>query len=182
MASIKSVGVFCAASDSIDEAFVEQARLVGSLIGNKGLTLVYGGAAAGLMEATAAAAKECGAHIVGVFPQVLIERNRVSTLLDERVVTQSLSDRKDNILLRSDLLVALPGGVGTIDEIFHVAAAATIGYHCKRVIFYNVNGFWDKMLEFLRGLQQQGFIRADFDALFGVANNIQQLEALLTLD
>ena len=179
MAAIRSVGVFCAASESIDKAFVEQARLVGSLIGNKGLTLVYGGAAAGLMEATAAAAKECGARIVGVFPQVLIERNRVSTLLDERVVTQNLSDRKDNILSRSDILVALPGGVGTVDEIFHVAAALTIGYHSKRVILYNVNGFWDKLLEFLQGLQQQGFIRARFDALFGVASNIQELGALL---
>ena len=176
---IKSVGVFCAASESIDEAFVEQARLVGALIGRKGLTLVYGGAAAGLMEATAAVAKECGAHIVGVFPQVLIERNRVSALLDERVVTQNLSDRKENILSRSDVLVALPGGVGTIDEVFHVAAAATIGYHSKRVIFYNVNGFWDKLLEFLQGVQQQGFIRARFDTLFGIANNIQELETLL---
>lgn len=179
MKMIKNVGVFCAASESIDNLFVEQARLVGSLIGKRGLNLVYGGAAAGLMEATAAAAKDCGAHIVGVFPQILIERNRVSTLIDERVVTKNLSDRKDYILSMSDVLIALPGGVGTLDEIFHIAAAATIGYHQKRVLFYNVNGFWNKVLEFLRVAKEQGFIRADFDALFVVVDNIQQLEDFL---
>lgn len=179
MKMIKNVGVFCAASENIDNLFVEQARLVGSLIGKRGLNLVYGGAAAGLMEATAAAAKDCGAHIVGVFPRILIERNRVSTLIDERVVTKNLSDRKDYILSMSDVLIALPGGVGTLDEIFHIAAAATIGYHQKRVVFYNVNGFWNKVLEFLRVAKEQGFIRADFDALFVVVDNIQQLEDFL---
>ena len=179
MAAIRSVGVFCAASESIDEAFVEQARLVGSLIGRKGLALVYGGAAAGLMEATAAAAKECGAHIVGVFPQVLIERNRVSTLLDERVVTQNLSDRKDNILSRSDVLVALPGGVGTVDEIFHVAAALTIGYHSKRVILYNVNGFWNMLNATLEEMSQAGFVRGEMEKYLVVANSIAELEDLL---
>ena len=176
---IKSVGVCCAASESIDEAFVEQARLVGALIGRKGFTLVYGGAAAGLMEATAAVAKECGAHIVGVFPQVLIERNRVSALLDERVVTQNLSDRKENILSRSDVLVALPGGVGTIDEVFHVAAAATIGYHSKRVIFYNVNGFWDSLVNMLVEFREKNFLRGELCNYITVVNNIEELENII---
>ena len=179
MAAIKSVGVFCAASESIDDIYVHEAGRVGNLIGNKGLTLVYGGAAAGLMETTACAAKDSGAKIVGVFPQILIERNRVSTLIDERVVTHNLSDRKDNILQRSDILIALAGGIGTLDEVFHVAAAATIGYHNKKVIFYNINGFWDDIITLLHNMQQKGFIRASFDTLFEVANNIKELEALL---
>ena len=177
--AIESVGLFCAASESIDAIYVQHAHSVGRLIGSLNLTLVYGGARAGLMEATAAAAKEAGAHIVGVFPKILIERNRVSGLLDERVVAENLSDRKDNILLRSDVLLALPGGVGTLDEVFHVMAAATIGYHRKRVIFYNVNSFWDGILAQLDSFRKAGFVRGNADSYYTVANNIAELEELL---
>ena len=176
---VKSVGLFCAASESIDPLYVEHARAVGNLIGEMGLGLVYGGAAAGLMEATAAAAKAAGGHITGVVPQLLIERNRVSALLDERVVTRNLSDRKDNILERSDILLALPGGVGTLDEVFHVMAAATIGYHTKRVLFYNVNGFWDGMIALLHSYKQQGFLRGDCDNYFVVVSTLPELKKLL---
>ena len=180
--AIESVGLFCAASESIDAIYVQHAHSVGRLIGSLNLTLVYGGARAGLMEATAAAAKEAGAHIVGVFPKILIERNRVSGLLDERVVTENLSDRKDNILSRSDVLLALPGGVGTLDEVFHVMAAATIGYHKKRVIFYNVNGFWDTLLCHLKESGQRGFLRGKMSDFFVVAETLSQLEEFLSVE
>lgn len=174
-----SVGVFCAASESIDCRYFDYAHEIGALIGDLGFTLVYGGAAAGLMEATAMAAKECGAHIVGVVPRVLIERNRVSALLDERVVTANLSERKDEILGRSDILVALPGGIGTLDEIFHVAAAATIGYHSKKVVLYNADGYWDALLSALGDMQENGFVRGGVDNFFVVANDINELRSIL---
>lgn len=176
---VSSVGVFCAASESIDPLYFRCAAEVGNLIGSMGLTLVYGGAAAGLMEATAAAAKKSGAHIVGVVPRVLIERNRVSALLDERVVTANLSERKDEILGRSDILVALPGGIGTLDEIFHVAAAATIGYHNKKVILYNPGGYWNKMLVALEEMQTGGFVRGGIDNFFLVADSVDNLKSIL---
>lgn len=177
--AVRSLGLFCAASETIDALYVQAACEVGHLVGSLGITLVYGGAKAGLMETTAAAAKEKGAHIVGVFPRILIERNRVSELPDEKVVTENLSDRKDNILLRSDVLLALPGGVGTLDEVFHVMAAATIGYHRKHVIFYNVNGFWDGILAQLDSFRKAGFVRGNADSYYTVANNIAELEELL---
>lgn len=176
---VGSVGVFCAASESIDPLYFRCAAEVGDLIGTMGLSLVYGGAAAGLMEATAAAAKKSGAHIVGVVPRVLIERNRVSTLLDERVVTVNLSDRKDEILGRSDILVALPGGIGTLDEVFHVAAAATIGYHSKKVVLYNVDGYWDKMIAALETMQSAGFVRGGVGNFFLVADSVDKLKSIL---
>lgn len=178
-AMVGSVGVFCAASENIDRRYFECAVEVGRLIGNMGLTLVYGGAAAGLMEAVAAAAKENGAQVVGVVPRVLIERNRVSSLLDERVVTANLSERKDEILGRSDVLVALPGGIGTLDEIFHVAASATIGYHCKKVVLYNEAGYWDGLLAALGSMQTDGFIRGGLENFFLVADNIDNLKTVL---
>ena len=96
------------------------------------------------MEALAKSAKENGAMIMGVVPTKLEEHGRVSDLLDVTFHSVNLSDRKDVITEKSEILVALPGGVGTLDEIFHVIAAASIGYHQKKVIFYTVftMNFW----------------------------------------
>ncbi|MBR4967392.1 MAG: TIGR00730 family Rossman fold protein [Bacteroidaceae bacterium] len=176
---MKSIAVFCAASENIAPGYFEAAAEVGAMLGRLGATLVYGGARFGLMEATARAAKQAGARIVGVVPDILVERDRVSMLLDEQVPCRNLSERKDIMLERSDILVALPGGVGTLDEIFHVMAAATIGYHTKRVVLYNVNGFWDSLVATLDEMLQAGFIRGEFERYFSVANGVAELEGLL---
>ena len=176
---MKSVAVFCAASENIAPGYFEAAAQVGAMLGRLGATLVYGGARFGLMEATARSAKEAGAHIVGVVPDVLVERGRVSSLLDEHIPCRNLSDRKDIMLEKSDILVALPGGIGTLDEIFHVMAAATIGYHGKRVVFYNVNGYWDGLLSVLNSMQDAGFLRGDVEKFMAVASSIEQLENLI---
>lgn len=149
------------------------------MLGRLGATLVYGGARFGLMEATARSAKEAGARIVGVVPYVLVERDRVSSLLDEHIPCRNLSDRKDIMLEKSDILVALPGGIGTLDEIFHIMAAATIGYHCKRVVLYNVNGYWNGLLSMLNGMLDAGFLRGDVEKFMAVASSIEQLENLI---
>ena len=146
------------------------------MLGRMGATLVYGGARFGLMEATAQAAKASGATVVGVVPQILEERDRVSTLIDEKINCRNLSYRKDIMLERSDILVALPGGVGTLDEIFHVLAAAMIGYHSKRVVLYNVNGFWDSLMELLGSSKEKGFVRCDLERHLVVADSIDELE------
>lgn len=176
---MKSVAVFCAASENIAPGYFEAAASVGRMLGRIGATLVYGGARFGLMEAVAKSAKEAGAHVVGVVPEILEQRGRVSVLIDEKIPCRNLSDRKDIMLEKSDVLVALPGGVGTLDEIFHVAAAATIGYHNKRVILYNVNGFWNGLAATLDELSEAGFIRAGLENIIVVANSIEELESLI---
>ena len=174
-----SVAIFCAASENIAPGYFEAAAEVGAMLGRLGKTMVYGGARFGLMEATAKAAKAAGARIVGVVPDILVERDRVSRLLDEQVGCSNLSERKDIMLERSDVLVALPGGVGTLDEIFHVLAAATIGYHTKRVVLYNVNGFWNALLAAVDEMSQTGFVRGEMEKYLVVADNIAQLEDLI---
>ena len=175
----RNVAVFCAASESIDRIYVNAAHEVGTMLGHMGASLVYGGARFGLMEATAKAAKATGARVIGVVPDILVERDRVSTLLDENIPCRNLSERKDIMLAKSDILVALPGGVGTLDEIFHVMAAATIGFHNKRVILYNVNGFWNSLSAMLNQFNADGFIRGDMERFMSVANNIEELEKLI---
>lgn len=176
---MKSVAVFCAASETIDSCYVIAAAEVGAMLGRIGASLVYGGARFGLMEATAKAAKAAGAHIIGVVPDILVERGRVSTLLDEHIACRNLSERKDIMLEKSDILVALPGGIGTLDEIFHIMAAATIGFHVKRVVLYNVNGFWDSLLAMLDNYNAKGFIRCNMEQFMAVANSVDELEMFI---
>lgn len=117
--------------------------------------------------------------IIGVIPTKLEERGRTSDLVDVTFRTDNLSDRKDVMLNESDVAVALPGGVGTLDEIFHVMAAATLDYHQKKVIFYNINGFWNGILDFLNGLEEKRFAHHPLDSYFAVANNLRELIELL---
>ena len=117
--------------------------------------------------------------IMGVVPTKLEERGMVSDLLDVTFHTVNLSDRKDIMLQEADVMVALPGGVGTLDEIFHVMAGGTIGYHDKKIIFYNVNGFWDDILHFLKGLEEQRFAHHPLNNYMQVANTFEELIQLL---
>ena len=173
------IGLFCSAADDIAPVFFEKASEFGVWLGEHKKTLIYGGANLGLMECVAQSAKERGATIMGVVPTKLEERGAVSDLLDITFRTDNLSDRKDVILRESDVLVALPGGVGTLDEVFHVMASASIGYHAKKVIFYNVDGFWNPMFDFLGQLKDTRFARRPLENYYRVANNFEELVELL---
>ena len=172
---MERIGIFCSAADDIETVYFEKARELGVWMGQNKKTLVYGGANIGLMECVAQAAKNQGAFIMGVVPTKLEERGAVSDLLDVTFRVDNLSERKDTMLRESDILVALPGGVGTLDEVFHVMASASIGYHSKKVIFYNVNGFWNELLAFLNRLREQHFARRPWENFYLVANNLEEL-------
>lgn len=173
------IAIFCSASDLIDSKYAEKAAELGTWMGQHHKWLVYGGSNTGLMEAVAAAAKKSGAMTMGVVPTKLEERGAVSDLLDVTFRSVNLSDRKDIMLQEADVMVALPGGVGTLDEIFHVMAAASIGYHTKKVIFYNIDGFWNGILRFLSELEEQRFAHHPLENYYSVANSFEELTALL---
>lgn len=176
---MKRIGVFCSACQQISPRYFECARQLGAWMGQNGYELVYGGADLGLMDCIARSVKEHGGTILGVVPTKLEERGRVSPLLDVTFRTDNLSDRKDTLVRESDILVALPGGVGTLDELFHVVAAATIGYHSKQVILYNIDGFWDGLMAMLDRMEQQGFIRWPIEEFIVTASSWQELVTLL---
>lgn len=178
---MEKIGIFCSASENIDKMYFDAAYQVGKWMGNTGKTLVYGGANLGLMECVARAVKEHGGKVIGVVPAILEENGKVSTLPDEIIRTHNLSDRKDVIVAESEVLVALPGGVGTLDEIFHVIAAASIGYHHKKVIFYNEEGFYNKLLEVLEDLQEKGFARHPLSTYYNIANTLEELKEVIHL-
>ena len=177
---MEKIGIFCSASENIDKMYFDMAARIGQWIGETGRTLVYGGASLGLMECVAKAVKANGGHIIGVAPAKLEENGKVSTLPDRIINTRNLSDRKDRIVEESDVLVALPGGVGTLGEIFHVMVAASIGYHHKKVIFYNEGGFYDTLLKALKEIEEQGFARQPFSTYYQTANTPEELKQIIT--
>ena len=174
------IGVFCSANSNIDPDFFSLTRELGTWIGQNGHTLVFGGCNMGLMECIAQSVHEAGGSTIGVVPQVIEKGGKVSDFVDVNIACDNLSDRKDLMLLQSDVLIALPGGIGTLDEIFSVAAAHTIGYHNKRVIIYNMKGFWDSTIRMLDDLQSQGLIRGSWRNYIQIANSMEQIQLLIS--
>ena len=174
------IGVFCSANSNIDPDFFSLTRELGTWIGQKGHTLVFGGCNMGLMECIAQSVHEAGGSTIGVVPLVIEKGGKVSDFVDVNIACDNLSDRKDLMLLQSDVLIALPGGIGTLDEIFSVAAAHTIGYHNKRVIIYNMKGFWDSTIRMLDDLQSQGLIRGSWRNYIQIANSMEQIQLLIS--
>ena len=143
--------------------------------------IVFGGVNQGLMECVAKAAKEAGGKTVGVVPSIVEESGRTSQYNDEVISCTNLNERKQLMIEQSDVFIALPGGVGTLDEIFTVASSFTIGYHHKKVILYNMKGFWDSTIQMLDDLQQRGMVRGRWHDYIQVANNLEELVNLVSL-
>jgi uncharacterized protein (TIGR00730 family) len=119
-------------------------------------------------------------NLIGVVPRIVERGGRMSDRLTVHIPCDNLSDRKDLLLAHSDVVVALPGGIGTLDEVFTVAAAHTIGYHQKRIILYNIGGFWNTLIALLDDLQQRGMIRGHWKDYISVANSFEELTAMIT--
>lgn len=176
---MQRIGIFCASSDHLNPRFYTEAARLGTWMASHGCTLVYGGANCGLMEATARAVHEGGGHIVGVTPQILVDNQRVSSYIDEQIITRDLNDRKQQLLELSDVIIVLPGSLGTLDEAFTVMAANTIGLHTKRIIFWNIDHFWDSLFHMLDELQTTGVVNKPYDDVFLRVETLDELTQYL---
>ena len=171
--------VFCSANNQIDAAFFQLTEELGRWAAENGHQIVFGGVNQGLMECLAKAVKEAGGKTLGVVPSIVEETGRTSQFNDRVLTCNNLSERKQLMLDESDVFIALPGGVGTLDEVFTVAASYTIGYHHKRVILYNMKGFWDSTIQMLDDLQQRGVVRGQWRDYIQVATTLEEIKALL---
>lgn len=173
------IGVFCAASNKLESQYYELAEELGRWLGQNGKTLVYGGANSGLMESIARGVKAMGGKVVGVVPDILEKKCRKSDFIDVTIPCGDLNERKAILVEQSDILVALPGGIGTLDEIFTVMAAHSIGYHAKRVVLFDLNGFWDGLYEVLQELDRKHFVNVPLEEYLTVARTWEELYTLL---
>ena len=176
---LMKICIFCSANSNIDPDFFAATEELGRWAAAEGHTVVFGGCDMGLMECIGRTARENGARTIGVVPTKVEERGRTSRHIDVHIPCDNLSDRKDLMTAQSDVFIALPGGLGTLDEIFTVAAAGTIGYHSKRVILYNMKGFWNSLIALLDDLQRRGMVRGNWRDRIGVADTLEDIAAMV---
>jgi uncharacterized protein (TIGR00730 family) len=161
-----SVAVYCGSRFGDAPAFAEAARELGRLIALGGAALVYGGGRVGLMGVVADAAIAAGGRVIGVIPQALMDREVGHAGLAELHVVKSMHERKHIMASRADAFIALPGGIGTLEELYEMWSWQQLGYHDKPVALLNVDGYYDALLEFTRVSHARGFVSdAQFNAL-----------------
>ena len=156
-----AVCVFCASSRALDQRWLDLATEVGGALARHGHVLVSGGGRAGMMGAVATGARAAGGHTIGVIPQSLVDREIADTRSDELVVTDGLASRKNLMIEKSDAFLTLPGGIGSLDELFEVWTTATLHVHDKPVILLDVDGFYTGLLSWLESLVPPGFVRPE---------------------
>ncbi|MBA9003854.1 MULTISPECIES: LOG family protein [Thermomonospora] len=161
-----AICVFCASSSRIDGRFIELAEQAGAELARRGHTLVSGGAQVSCMGAIARAARAGGARTVGVIPRALVSVEISDEDNDELIVTPDMRSRKGEMDRRSDAFLVLPGGIGTLEELFEIWTARTLGMHEKPLVILDPYGVYDPLRELMVGLTEQGFARPRiFDAI-----------------
>lgn len=174
----KSIAVFCAAGDGAHPAYRTTATELGTKLAARGLGLIYGGAKVGLMGAVADAALAAGGHVVGVIPQVLVDLEVAHGTISELHVVDTMHTRKALMGERASAFLILPGGYGTLEEMFEVIAWQTLKIHDKPIVLLNTAGFYNKLLEFLDVCDAERFLRGNRHILL-VANTVDEALALI---
>jgi len=156
---VAAVCVFCASGMALDRRWFDLAEQAGRELARRGHTLVSGGGRVGMMGAVASGARAGGARTVGIIPQSLVDLEVADTDVDELVVTDGMSSRKNLMIDKSDAFLVLPGGLGTLDELFEVWTTATLDLHRKPIVMVDAEGFYGGLLSWLDGLDQTAFAR-----------------------
>lgn len=159
MAILNQICVYCGSSTGEDPAYAESARILGRALAQARIRLVYGGASVGLMGILARTVLDEGGTVTGIIPRFLEIRERVFPDISELIVTKDMHERKMTMFERADAFVALPGGIGTLEELIEQLTWAQLGQHQKPVLLANIAGFWQPLIELLDHMRAEQFIR-----------------------
>jgi uncharacterized protein (TIGR00730 family) len=159
MADIRSVCVYCGSSAGDDPDFIKAARGLGAALAREQIALVYGGGGIGLMGALAHAVMRAGGKVTGVIPEFLVGREHALEGARDVVITKDMHERKRLMFENADAFVALPGGIGTLEELVELLSWLQLGRHRKPVMIVNIKGFWDPLLVLIEHQRAKGFIR-----------------------
>jgi uncharacterized protein (TIGR00730 family) len=176
---LTTIGVFCASSDGADARYREAAGEMGRLLASAGRRIVYGGGRTGLMGALAEAAMAAGGEVIGLMPRHLVDREVAHHQITRLEVMDTMHARKARLAELVDAFVALPGGLGTVEEFTEIWTWAQLGLHAKPYGLLNVLGYYDGLLAFLDGAVSQGFVRPEHRAMVQVATDPAALIAAL---
>ncbi len=175
----KTICVFSGSSQRVAPAYFDAAGELGRLIGARGWDLVFGGGTIGLMGAVARGVHETGGRVIAVIPERLNRPGVLFETADEIIVTATLRDRKAVMDERADAFVALPGGVGTLEEVIEVITLKQLRYHDRAIVFLNTLGFYDALITFLHQQSRDGFVRPEHQSLYHVADTPAQILSYL---
>jgi uncharacterized protein (TIGR00730 family) len=175
MSTIKSICVYCASGPGNDPAFMEAATKFGRILAENGVRLVYGGGSVGLMGALADSVLDHGGAVTGVIPDFLVNREHMLLRVQERVITRDMHERKRVMFERADAFVALPGGVGTLEELVEQLTWAQLGRHKKPILILNAARFWDPLCQLLDQMEKLDFIRASLPVTLLVAERVEEI-------
>ena len=176
---IRSVCVFCGSGNGNEPVYRDSALLLGRLLAENGIRLVYGGGSNGLMGAVAQAVLDHGGQVTGIIPDFLKEREMMLDGAQEMIVTRDMHERKRLMFEKADAFVALPGGIGTLEELVEQMTWAQLGQHAKPILMANINGFWKPLMVLLAHMREAHFIRPGLEIQYLVAEKIVDIVPML---
>lgn len=179
MSTIRNICVYCGSGPGDDPAFVAAAKAFGQVLAENKIRLIYGGGSVGLMGSVAASVLDHGGEVTGVIPEFLKGRERPMSEVQELIVTRDMHERKRIMFERSDAFVALPGGIGTLEELVEQLTWAQLGRHKKPILIANIAGFWDPLCKLLAHMKDLSFIRANLEINLLVADTVEQILPML---
>jgi uncharacterized protein (TIGR00730 family) len=179
MSTIRNVCVYCGSSDGDDARFGEAAEELGRALTTERIGLVYGGGGEGLMGRLARSTLAAGGYVTGIIPSFLIRKERPLTAVQEMLVVDNMHERKQAMFDRADAFVALPGGVGTLEELVEQLTWVQLNRHAKPILIADIGGFWRPLLALLAHMRIEGFIREGFEARYLVAERIEDVLPML---
>jgi hypothetical protein len=179
MGVLKSLCVYCGSGLGINPSHAEAAGILGRAMADQGVGLVYGGGSVGLMGLLARATLDAGGAVTGIIPRFLERRELLMPDLTETIVTEDMHERKMRMFERADAFAALPGGVGTLEELVEQMTWAQLGRHEKPVLLANIDGFWDPLVRLLDKMRRENYIRAEFEVSCLVAERAEDIVPML---
>ena len=174
---MKSIAIFCGSALGTDPIYLKMAQLVGQTLAQHQITLVYGGGRSGLMGMVADSALQAGGKVIGVIPKQLVDRELAHPDLTELHIVENMHERKTQMSELADGFIAIPGGAGTLEEIFEQWTWAQLGIHQKPCAFLNVDGFYDDLLKFIQTTVDKGFTHQRFSSGLVVSESIEEILA-----
>ena len=179
MSAIRNICVYCGSSAGSDARFADAADALGRALAAESVGLVYGGGGEGLMGRLARSTLAGGGYVTGVIPSFLVRKEHALTAAHEMIVVEDMHDRKQAMFDRADAFVALPGGVGTLEELVEQMTWAQLNRHAKPILIANIGGFWRPLLALFAHMHLEGFIREGFDMRYLVAERIEDVLPML---
>ncbi len=173
--TIKTICVYCGSGPGTDPRFIQSATAFGKILAEHKIGLVYGGGSIGLMGAVANAVLDHGGHVTGIIPDFLTARENAMTRAQEMIVTKDMHERKQLMFERSDAFVALPGGIGTLEELVEQMTWAQLGRHTKPILIANIAKFWDPLLALLTHMGETAFIRQGLSVDILTADRVEDI-------